>query len=174
MQTDSTCTVYSVEGPMCSWSTPLDSQRRSRAPPARSTIAADVPIAAIMAIQVVCARPELRANAIARLLVDHHIGCVPVVDDNGRPIGIVTKSDLVERLDGRAAIDSAQTAVDIMMPLAITLDERATVADATAMFVSEDFHHVMIVSATGILIGVVSTKDVVRWLDENDRAARRE
>lgn len=173
MQTESTCTVYSADGPMWSWSTPLDSLSWSRAPPARSTIAADVPIAAIMATQVVCARPELRADALARLLVDHHIGCVPIVDDNGRPIGIVTKADLVERLDGRAAIDLSQTAADVMMPLAITLDERATVADAAAMFVSEDFHHVMIVSATGILIGVVSTKDVVRWLDDNDRAARR-
>jgi CBS-domain-containing membrane protein len=43
---------------------------------------------------------------------------------------------------------------------------------AAAMFVREGFHHVMIVSTTGMLVGVVSTKDVVRWLDDNDRAAR--
>jgi hypothetical protein len=32
----------------------------------------------------------------------------------------------------------------------------------------------MIVSAAGTLVGVVSTKDVVRWFHENARAAPRE
>jgi CBS domain-containing protein len=166
MQTDSTCTVYGADGALRSWSTPLDSRRWLRAPPPRSTIAADVPIADIMTTRVICARIDVRLDTLVRLLVEHHIGCIPIVDDRGKPIGIVTKADLVERGD------SARIAADVMMPLAITLDERATVADASAMFVSEDFHHIMIVSSTGTLIGVASTKDVVRWLDDNDRAAR--
>jgi CBS-domain-containing membrane protein len=166
MQTDSICTVYGAEGATRSWTTHLDARRWLRAPPARVTLASHVPIAGIMTTQVVCARSDVRVDGLVRLLVDHHIGCIPIVDHRGRPIGIVTKADLVERAD------SSQTAADVMTPLAITLDERSTVADAAAMFVSEDFHHIMIVSTAGMLVGVVSTKDVVRWLDDNDRAAR--
>ena len=131
------------------------------------TIASKVPIAEIMTREVVSASADLGVHALAKLFVDHHIGCVPIVDSHGRPQGIVTKSDLVENLEKPSSI-----AADVMMPLAITLDERATVADAAAMFISEDFHHVMIVSSAGVLIGIVSTKDIVRWLYENDRAHR--
>ena len=80
----------------------------------RSPIA--IPITAIMTRDIVCARPELSLPALKNLLVQNHIGCVPIVDDRGRPKGIVTKLDLVERRE------PALTAADVMMPLAITLN----------------------------------------------------
>jgi CBS domain-containing protein len=54
------------------------------------------------------------------------------------------------------------------MPLAITLDDKATVAHAASMMALEGFHHVMVVGQSGVLIGVVSSQDVVRWIVEND------
>jgi CBS domain-containing protein len=56
-----------------------------------------------------------------------------------------------------------------MMPLALTLDEHATLAHAASLMTLEDLHHVMVVSCSGALIGIVSAKDVVRWLVENDQ-----
>ena len=55
-----------------------------------------------------------------------------------------------------------------MMPLALTLGEHATVAQAAALMSLEDVHHVPIVADSGRLIGVVSTFDIVRWLATND------
>jgi CBS domain-containing protein len=159
--------VYGGDGGLRSWSTPLDSPGWANRPPPKPTIASDVPIADIMTTRLVCARADLAIEVLAKLFVDHHIGCVPIVDERGSPVGIVTKADLVENL-GKAG----GTTADVMTPLAITLDERATVADAAEMLISEDFHHVMIISEARMLIGVVSTKDVVRWLYDNDRAAR--
>lgn len=134
------------------------------------TIADLIPVRRIMSRDVVCAREDLDAGALIDLMVRRRIGCVPVVDERGRPIGMVTKTDLVEQQ--LAAIQHgtppAGTAGALMMPLAITLDEHATVAHAAAMMAVEDFHHVAIVSVAGALIGVVSTMDIVRWLATND------
>jgi len=106
-------------------------------------------------------------------MVRNHISCIPVVDDRGHPRGMVTKSDLVELLDTLESADApdvaTRTAADIMMPLAITLDERATVAHAASMMAIEGFHHVMIVAQSGVLVGLVSSQDVVRWIAENDK-----
>jgi CBS domain-containing protein len=55
-----------------------------------------------------------------------------------------------------------------MLPLAITLDQSATVAHAAAMMSCEDLHHVLVVGDSGELVGVVSSKDVVNWLVSND------
>jgi CBS domain-containing protein len=134
-----------------------------------------VPVTEIMTRNVVCARPRLSVASLAMLMVRNHISCVPIVDERGHPRGMVTKSDLIEMLDGDHVIDNpllvSRTAADIMMPIAITLDDRATVAHAASMMAIEGFHHVMIVSQSGALVGLVSSQDVVRWLVENERLA---
>jgi CBS domain-containing protein len=99
------------------------------------------------------------------------------VEDPGRPIGMVTKLDLLERLIATESLDPEhpaapglppETASDLMMPLAITLAEHATVAHVAALMARESIHHIPIVDGSGRLIGVVSTMDVVRWLAAND------
>jgi len=85
---------------------------------------------------------------------------------------MVTKFDAVEqRVAAPAAGGKAPaTAGDLMMPLALALDEHATVGDAAATMAIEDVHHVVIVADSGALVGVVSTMDIVRWLTANDSA----
>jgi CBS domain-containing protein len=139
------------------------------------TTADSVPVTEIMTRNVVCARPRLPIASVARLMLRNHISCVPIVDERGHPRGMVTKSDLIELMDGEHVVDNPElmtrTAADIMMPLAITLDDRATVAHAASMMAIEGFHHVMIVSQSGALVGLVSSQDVVRWLVDNERLA---
>ncbi|MBV8761285.1 MAG: CBS domain-containing protein [Deltaproteobacteria bacterium] len=115
-----------------------------------------------MAHDVVCARTDLNVDALTDLLVRNHIGCIPIVDDRGQPIGIVTKLDILERKP------NAISAGHIMMPLAITLNQHATIAHAAAVMSVEGFHHVMVVATDHTLLGVVSTMDIARWLARND------
>lgn len=137
----------------------------ARAAPARS--AADgVPITRIMSPNVVCATPDLELDRLLELMVRDRLGCVPIVDERQRPLGMVTKLDIVEHLVGPSDRVKPKVA-DVMMPFAISLDEDATVAHAAALMASEDMHHVMIVSGRR-LIGIVSTMDITRWLADND------
>lgn len=145
--------------------------------PSTPTIAGLVPVTAIMTRGVICARPDLPIGTVIDLVVNKYIGCVPVVDDDGRPIGMITKRDLVEPLANRVSTANdaprwcdlaPRTAEEVMLPLALTLDEHATVMHASAMMAIEDVHHVPVVCARGRLIGLVSPLDVVRWLARND------
>lgn len=143
------------------------------------TIADLVPVTEIMTRDVTCARRDLRVEVLAQLIVRDHIGCIPIVEAAGRPIGMVTKLDLVEQL---LALDEVATAkdspcccglapriaADLMMGIAITLGERASVAHAAALMATEDIHHIPIVDDDGQLVGIVSSMDVVRWLAAND------
>lgn len=153
----------------------------SCAPPDRAgikipTIADSVPATWIMSRVVVCAREDLTNDAVMELMLRHKIGCVPVVDAVGVPIGMITKHDVVEQIVAAKhpdAIAPASVAGRLMMPLALTLKEHATVAHAAAMMALEDVHHVPIVSDAGFLIGVISSMDIVRWLAENDDYVKR-
>jgi CBS domain-containing protein len=153
------CRIYTGAGELQSTRTrPFEATTVVRTP----TVADRVPVTAIMTRDIVCARSDLSVGALKELLLRNHIGCIPIVDDRGRPKGIVTKLDLV---DGR---NGALTAAEVMMPLAITLNTHATIAHAAAMMALEDFHHLMVVGNDHILVGIVSTMDIVRWLARND------
>ena len=135
------------------------------------TIADSVPATWIMSQEVVCARKDLEVETLVDLMVRRRLGCVPVVDADGHPLGMITKLDLVEQALAEKQPDPiapALVASQLMMPLALTLDEHATIAHAAAMMAAEDIHHIPIVSESGCLLGVVSTMDIVRWLAAND------
>lgn len=138
---------------------------RAKAKRAR-TIADHVPVTEIMTRQVVCAYPDLALATLMEVMVRERLGCVPVIDEQGRPLGMVTKFDIVEHLVGPDDHEGRLVA-DVMMPLAITVDEKSTVAHAAALMASESMHHVMITSDRR-LVGVVSTMDITCWLAAND------
>jgi CBS domain-containing protein len=148
--------------------------------PAVPTIADLVPITEIMTKELTSAQRDESIERVIQLMLRNRIGCLPVVEERGRPIGMITKLDLVEQLlepAHRGALPPPEAAPpnsanELMMPIAITLGERASVAHAAAMMHSEDVHHVPIVDDFGALVGIVSSMDIVRWLAANDGFAR--
>jgi CBS domain-containing membrane protein/CBS domain-containing protein len=56
----------------------------------RSTLAGD-----IMVRDVVTARPSTSLVEAARIMLGRKFGCLPVVEENGRLVGIITESDFV-------------------------------------------------------------------------------
>jgi CBS domain-containing protein len=141
------------------------------------TIAGIVPISDIMTREVICVRGDVPIETVIDLFVNQYIGCVPVVDDEGCPLGMLTKRDVVEPMANRVSTAdespcwtslAPRTADEAMLPLAFSLDDRATVAQAAKLMATEGLHHVPIVSQKGRVIGMVSSLDIVRWLARND------
>lgn len=54
----------------------------------------------VMTKDVITVRPETPVLQVARTLLERHISGVPVVDDDGRVIGIVSEGDLMRRIQG--------------------------------------------------------------------------
>lgn len=131
---------------------------------------------AIMSRDLVCAGPDLAIAVVVHLVIERHVGCLPIVDVNHRPIGVITKYDLVEELDAAMQASTcgcqvpsdlkAETAEDVMMPLALTLGEHATITQAAQLMTSEGMHHVLVVDANQVLVGIVSSNDIVRWVSK--------
>ena len=118
-----------------------------------------VPISSIMTRATVASRGDASVESLITLMTDNHVGCVPIVDDQRRPIGIVTKLDLIEcRAEARA------TAREVMMPHAMSLPADATIARAASLLAAEAIHHLLVVDTNRALLGVVSTFDVTRWV----------
>ena len=53
----------------------------------------------IMTPSVITATPDMTIHDAAKLFVDHHISGMPVVDADGRVVGIVSQGDLLHRVE---------------------------------------------------------------------------
>ena len=69
-------------------------------------------IAEVMCDDVKTVEPHTAAHEAAYLILHHKIGCVPVVDDGGRLVGILTDSDFVRAaytlLGGKVPVDQLE------------------------------------------------------------------
>jgi CBS domain-containing protein len=120
------------------------------------------PVSEIMTRDVWCGREELDLPSLRRLLAERQVGGIPIVDDAGRPIGMVTTSDLSRHAE------SGGRAGQIMSRLMFVLPDSASVSQAAALMALEHVHRIPIVGDDGRLTGIVSSLDVLVWLARRD------
>lgn len=118
-----------------------------------------VPVTEVMTRATVTSRADASVDSLIALMTLHHVGCIPIVDEHGRPTGIVTKLDLIECRN-----EPRKTAREIMMPHALTVNADETLARAASLMSFEQIHHLLVVDGDRVLVGVVSTFDITRWI----------
>ncbi|MBP6632581.1 MAG: CBS domain-containing protein [Kofleriaceae bacterium] len=64
-------------------------------PEQRQARQADVQVKDLMTIDVWRVHPDTRASIAGQTLLDHRFGCLPVVDDTGVLVGIITERDFL-------------------------------------------------------------------------------
>jgi CBS domain-containing protein len=117
-------------------------------------------VADLMARDPISASPDTSAQQAARLLRQHRISCVPVVQD-GRLVGIVTTRDLSGRVlaEGR----SADTPLaEVMTPDPLTLLPEALGSDILHMMLEHRIGHLP-VARDGKLLGMITQTDLTRF-----------
>jgi CBS domain-containing protein len=146
----------------------------------------------VMTADVTCVHPDLGIDTLALLFLERGISAAPVVADDGRVLGVVSKTDLireqyengsvaeVEQPRSRASGDQDEiergfhverfrysTVREIMTPVAFMLYESSSVARAAALMAYEGVHRVPVVTRDGCVVGIVSSLDLLRWLAKN-------
>jgi acetoin utilization protein AcuB len=79
----------------------LTSQGRDHSPAARARVTRDLEqtfVRDVMNQKVITIRPEGSLADAARLMFEHRVGALPVVDAQEKLVGIVSESDLLRRL----------------------------------------------------------------------------
>jgi len=105
---------------------------------------------------------------VARLLCDHKISGAPVVDADGRLVGVITEKDLLNTALGGGARN--RKVAEAMSRHLIAFGPDADV-DKLAMVVSErGVRRVPVVDDQGRVLGVVARRDIVRIILERQGA----
>ncbi len=95
------------------------------------------------------------------MMEEYHIGGIPVVDENGMLVGIVTNRDLRFESNLGRPIDEVMTSKDI-----ITTDQSTNLEEAARILQRHKIEKLPVVDFKGKLVGLVTYKDITKAKDK--------
>jgi CBS domain-containing protein len=141
----------------------------------------------VMTKDVVAVSPDVEAREVAKVLLEHRISAVPVVDRDGVPLGMVSEGDLIGRndadrqarrdwwlallADGEALHpdflaslrNPTRRASEVMSSPVVTVTEATDAVDVARMLIEHRIKRVPVVR-DGRIVGIVSRGDLLRAL----------
>jgi CBS-domain-containing membrane protein len=142
----------------------------------------------IMTQEVITIRPENSIRDLAKIFTENNISGVPVVDDAGKVIGIVTESDLIfhnKRLNVPAVITildsfiflnspekmekelrkiAAATVNDILTTPPVTIKQDTPLDVIATLMTDKSIHTLPVLTESGKMVGIVGKKDIIRTI----------
>ncbi|MEU6934103.1 CBS domain-containing protein [Streptomyces sp. NPDC046374] len=144
----------------------------------------------LMTREVVSVRGDTPFKEIVRTLSEHQVTAVPVVDGDGRVVGVVSEGDLLRKTADQAAAPSGMPAVpdletweeakaegtraeELMSAPAVCARPEWTVAEAARLMEVQGVKRLVVVDGDDHLLGVVSRRDLLAvYLREDDEIRR--
>lgn len=147
-------------------------------------------VADVMNRDVVTVAPGTLLKDVARTLVERRISGVPVVDDDGTVLGVVSEADILIKEQGRGGrsslfervldVDtdsekySARDAADAMTTPALTIRPTRAASEAASLMLDRGVNRLPVVDPRGRLVGIVTRADLVRAFVRDDAEIERE
>jgi len=151
----------------------------------------------VMTTRVITVNTDDSVETCSKLLLEHNISGLPVLDQEGNLVGIVTEGDLIRRasrikapgyleiLGGIIYLDSpkkfvedikrtmAYLAGDMMSHKLVTVNQHDTVKEAATLMLENNIARLPVVDENGKLLGIISRRDIMEQLysdnwDDND------
>jgi CBS-domain-containing membrane protein len=143
----------------------------------------------IMTKEVITVSPRTSVLELARLLAEHKINGAPVVDDQGRMLGVVTQNNLIDRvkkfelphvitiLDAHFYLERPSTfkknlekllgnlVADIMTTPPVTISPEVEVDEIASIMARQKIHTLPVLAGDKI-IGIIGKIDIIRALGQ--------
>jgi CBS domain-containing protein len=143
----------------------------------------DVRVEEIMTRMVTTVHPETPLAEVVEKLLDKDYTALPVVDETGRVVGIISDTDLLERgdmevsLSLKKAVDPdlaraliarlrqvTKTVAQVMTPKPVTIGPHASLSEAARLMSKKSLKRLPVVDADGRLLGVLGRLDILTAL----------
>jgi CBS domain-containing protein len=126
----------------------------------------------VMTDNPACCTPDTPLPEVARLMVQHDCGEIPVVDSrqSGKLAGVVTDRDITCRTVAQGKNPLEMTARDCMSSPVVTVAPETDIGDCCHVMEENQVRRVPVVDASGRCCGIVSQADIARSAPEHEAA----
>ena len=119
----------------------------------------------VMSHPLFSAGPDHTLKKTAALFLEYNISAAPVLDRDGKPVGVITKTDLTRYESERDSDAAAETVGRWMTPAVFSVSENAGLDEVCREMVKNGIHHLFVRDdGTGRLLGVISSFDLLKVL----------
>ncbi len=139
----------------------------------------------IMTTNTISVRGDTLLKEAARIMVRNQISGLPVIDSDGRLVGIVTEGDflrqevsrdrpyrlsLLDALFGDSTPETpiAETVAEVMTDKVVTITPEASIGEAARLMASRNVKRLPVVGDEGVLEGIISRADIVNAFTKPD------
>lgn len=119
----------------------------------------------LMTEAVVTTEPHVSIDRVRRILQRNKIGAVPVVDSGGRPVGIVSATDLVPSLQANSPVKMIMTEKVYVVP------QYDDVSVAARMMRKHKIHR-LVVTHEQRVVGMITAFDLLELVEGHRWAAK--
>jgi CBS domain-containing protein len=113
-----------------------------------------------MVNRVVTARPNQTVLEGSKIMRNEDVGSLIICEGN-KPIGIVTREDVVDKITAKDLLSSKVLLKDIMSNNLVTCTPDQDISDAAALMSKNKYERIPVVSM-GKLIGIISTREIAK------------
>jgi CBS domain-containing protein len=109
--------------------------------------------------------PDTSLQEIARLMVEHDCGCIPVVkgDTNKTPVGTITDRDIAIRAFSAGKNPFDLKASDVMTTEVVTISPETSIQECCNVMENNKIRRVLVVDENGNCTGIVAQGDVAQF-----------
>jgi CBS domain-containing protein len=119
--------------------------------------------------EVITATRETTIPEAARMMRDHHVGSLVIVESREgsmEPVGIITDRDLVIEVIAEGVQLDTVTVGDVMSYALLKISEQESVFETAQRMRARGVRRVPVISETGKLIGILALDDMLELLSE--------
>lgn len=121
-------------------------------------------VSSYMSSPVVAATPYDNLAHIRNLMIRHHVGRIVIIENN-KPIGIITKSDLIKALFSKRRYTRPLEEIkaeEVMTRNLIVIEENKSIKNAAKLMIRHDISGLPVVTRDGELVGIITLTDLTR------------
>ncbi len=117
-------------------------------------------VADLMVSQVMTTTPHQTFGHVKKVLREHKASCMPVVNSDGEPVGIVSASDLLQdHPDGMPVSE-------FMTEKVFTIPQYNDVSAAARVMRNHKIHHVVVTHEKKV-VGIISSYDLLKLVEDH-------
>ena len=114
-------------------------------------------------------REDLSVHQAARYLREHQIRAMGVVDASGQVVGVISQSDISDKVAAENKCPAWMKVSEIMTrnPISVGLD--ATLDECVVLMEKHGFFHLLVIDEKEGFRGMISVQDLLRILATNEK-----
>jgi len=122
----------------------------------------------IMTPHPACCTKDTSLTDVARLMVEHDCGALPVVtsNENGRLVGVITDRDIVCRTLANGEDPYQMAAGDCMSSAPVSVRPDTSLEECARKMEQHQLRRILVLDASGCCCGIVALADLARHSDE--------